>query len=406
MARRYGPPMFLWISFAFLAAAVATLLLRSSQTETPREPSNPDLAVYRDQLAELDAEVARGAIDPALQATARAEIARRLMKAADAATAPASARPAMVSADRVLAAAALVVPLASLALYLVVGQPSLPGRPLAARLAEPADIASPTDLIAKVEARLRDKPDDGQGWAVLAPIYLAQGRAFDATDAYVRAIKLVGETPDRLAGLAKAHVLAGNGIVNDAARKAYERLATLDPTRIEARFWLAVAEEQNGRPDVAANAYRAMLATAPADAPWKSAVEERLKAVTDLKAGPPTPASVPPSGITPPVLSSAAGPVDGQKSGPSPAEFVAAAQKLPPEMREQMIGRMITKATDAVKQNPKDVSAWSRVVTGQTALGKPSEAKSALKDARGAVAGDTSALSELDALAKTLGLAS
>jgi hypothetical protein len=137
----------------------------------------------------------------------------------------------------------------------------------------------------------------------------------------------------------------------------------------------------------------------------KAAVEERLKAVTELKAGPPTPAA-PPSAVTPPVLSSAAGASGGQKSGPSPAEFVAAAQKLPPELREQMIGRMIAKATDAVKQNPKDVSAWSRVVTGQTALGKPTEAKTALKEARVAVAGDSSALSELDALARTLGLTS
>ncbi len=397
--------MLLWISFALLAAAVATLLLRSSQTGEVAHSTDPDFAVYRDQLAELDAEVARGTIEPEQQATARAEIARRLLKAAETAGPPVVATRTALAADRVLVAGAVAVPLVSLALYLMVGQPTLPGRPLAARLAEPADRASPTDLIAKVEARLREKPDDGQGWAVLAPIYLTQGRSGEAADAFARAIKLVGETPDRLAGLAKAYVLASNGIVTEPARIAYERLAVLDPDRIEARFWLAVSEEQNGRPEVAATAYRRMLASASTDAPWKAAVEERLKAVTELKAGPPTPAA-PPSAVTPPVLSSAAGASGGQKSGPSPAEFVAAAQKLPPELREQMIGRMIAKATDAVKQNPKDVSAWSRVVTGQTALGKPTEAKTALKEARVAVAGDSSALSELDALARTLGLTS
>jgi hypothetical protein len=73
-------------------------------------------------------------------------------------------------------------------------------------------------------------------------------------------------------------------------------------------------------------------------------------------------------------------------------------------MREQMIGRMVAKGQDAVKQNPKDLAAWSRIVTGYAALNKSAEAKTTLLSAQAAVSGDTTALTELDALAKTLSL--
>jgi cytochrome c-type biogenesis protein CcmH len=403
--------MLLWICFALLAAAVATWLLRAPPQ--PGAPGHdPDLAVYRDQIAELEADASRGVIDPEAAKAARTEIARRLLKHAG--PVPAKPGPSVrvtpgqpSAPDQLLKFSALAVPALSLALYIVVGSPSLPGRPLAERLAEDTDPAATNDMIAKVEARLRDKPDDGRGWAVIAPIYLAQGRALDAAQAFARAIRLEGETPDRLAGLGKATILANNGLVTEAARKAYRRLVELDPARVEARYWLAVALEQDGKRDEAAGAYRAILVGAPADAPYRKPVEDRLAAVIAGNSAPvpQSPQSQPSSGISPPVLAPAAGAAAG-KAGPTPAEFVAAAQKLAPEMREQMIGRMIAKASDAIKQNPKDVAAWSRVVTGNSALGKSADAASALKEARQALAGDTGALTELDALGKSLGLSS
>lgn len=395
--------MLLWISFSLLAAAVATLLMRAPAS-SPDGEHNPDFAVYRDQLTELETETASGIIDVEQAAQARTEIARRMLKQSAAATKlKASAKAGRPNADRFLLAAAAAVPLLSIALYLAVGSPSLPGRPLADRLAAPLNPAVPADMIAKVEARLREMPDDGQGWAVIAPVYLTQGRAAESADAFARAIALVGETPDRLAGLAKAHLVLGNGIVDEPAYKAFSRLLALEPNRVEAEFWLGVYEEQNGRPDAASAIYAKLLAAAPADAPWRKSVEERLTAVTTKTGSSPAQPPTAP-GMSPPVLSSATGADPGK--GPSPAEFVAAAQKLAPEMRNLMIGRMIAKATDAVARNPMDVAAWSRIVTGHQALGKTAEAATTLKQAREALTSDATAMTELDALAKSLGLTS
>ena len=392
----------LWISFALLSAAVATLLIRTAGRKAESGTNSPDLDVYRDQLDELESDVARGVIEADQAAAARAEIARRLLKQADAEAPANRARTSKHTAfaEKLLLACAAAVPVLSLVLYLSIGSPGLPGNPLAERLASAPNAAAPIDMIAKVEARLREKPDDGQGWAVIAPVYLSMGRAPDAAIAFARAISLLGENPERLLGLAKANVMANNGMVNEPARKALQRLADLDPDRVEAKFWLAVYDEQNGRPDAAAAAYLALLSKGPADAPWRKAVEERLAAVTGKSGA--APAS-PASGMTPPVLAPA-GSTTADAKGPTPAEFVAAAQKLSPDMREQMIGRMVGKATDAIKTNPQDVAAWSRIVTGHAALGKRPDAQSALKDARQTFSGNAAALTELDALAKSLDL--
>lgn len=394
--------MLLWFTFALIAAAVTALLMRSPPLRAVLTENAPDRAVYRDQIAELDADVARGLIAPEEAAAARTEIARRLLKSADSAQPLSSAVKSTAASAQPLVLAALAIPVLSLMLYLKIGSPELPGRPLAERLAERPETATAADMIAKVEARLRDKPEDGQGWSVIAPVYLAQGRAVEAAQAFARALNFAGESPERLAGLAKANVMAGNGIVNEQAHKAYARLAEIDPSRVEAKYWLAVYEEQNGRTEAAAEGYRKLLAEAPADAPWRAAVAGRLADVTGGKKDAAA-AGTPAAGVSAPVLAS---PTAGGKGGnPTPKEFVAAAQKLAPEMRTMMIGgRMIPKAQDAVKQNPKDWAAWSRIVTGFTALGKSDEAQSALKEARNAAAGDATGAAELDSLAKDLGL--
>ncbi|TGV94001.1 c-type cytochrome biogenesis protein CcmI, partial [Mesorhizobium sp. M2D.F.Ca.ET.145.01.1.1] len=122
-----------------------------------------DLEVYRDQLAELDRDAARGLIRPAEAAEARAEIARRILRLGNAdITGKTSGRAASVTARLVATVAVLAVPLVSWGFYSQIGSPDLPSQPLSERLAKnPAD-SSVDELVARAEAHLAANPSDGR----------------------------------------------------------------------------------------------------------------------------------------------------------------------------------------------------------------------------------------------------
>ncbi len=156
---------------------------------------------------------------------------------------------------------AVALPLLALALYLTYGSPRLPDQPLAARLQDPASEQNLEALVARVEARLREHPEEGEGWEVIAPVYLGWRRYGDAAEAYAQAIRLLGPSAKRLSGQGQALVLANDGVVTEEARKALEQALALDPTLIEPRILLAIAKEQDGQFAAAIEDWRALLGT-------------------------------------------------------------------------------------------------------------------------------------------------
>ena len=86
-----------------------------------------------------------------------------------------------ISSDAVRArtatiAVAVALPLLALGLYLAYGSPRMPDQPLAARLQDPASDQNLEALVARVEARLREHPEEGEGWDVIAPVYMGWQR--------------------------------------------------------------------------------------------------------------------------------------------------------------------------------------------------------------------------------------
>lgn len=396
--------MLLWLGFSALTAIVVVALVRPlfgfGSRAAPLDAIAADMAVYRDQIAEIAADRERGLIGEAEAAAARAEVARRLLaREATAGIAGVAVGAAGSAAGgKGLPISALVlsglVPVLAIALYLKVGSPGLPARPFEARLNTPAEKATIDELVAKVEARLRANPGDGQGWDVLAPVYMVHGRHQDAAQAYARAISILGESPKRLAGLAEANVLASNGVVNETARLAYERLRALDPSRPEPRFWLAIADEQDGKLDAAAAAYKALLDTGPADAPWRAMVEERLAELNRQRGGAST--SSEPSAV--------ARPPDSSGSGGPQVEDIEAASRMTPAERSAMIEGMVGRLAERLKADGKDLAGWMRLVRAYAVLGRRDEAREALRTARSHFPGEAAALAELDQLAKALEL--
>ncbi len=379
----------LWLLIALMTAAAIFAVLWPLSRRDVAAPSGNDLAVYRDQLDEIERDRAAGLIPEAEAEAARIEVSRRILAAADAEENKTVSTAS--SADwrrRAVAVVALVVlPFGATMGYLALGSPYLESQPHADRRPTARPNTSLASMIAQVEAHLESNPKDGRGWEVVAPVYMRIGRYDDAVRARRNAVELNGETAVRLADLGEAMVAAANGVVTADAKKAFERAIAFDPEDVKARYFLGLAAEQDGQSKDAATIWRRMLKDAPKNAPWIGLVQAALARVEG------TPAADAPI---------AGAPVAGAP-GPSAADVEAAA-KLTAEQRNDMVRGMVARLADRLKTEGKDIDGWLRLVRAYMVLGDRDKARAALGEARQALAGETEKLQRLDALAKGLGL--
>ena len=369
--------MTLWVIFAVMtAAAVVTVLWPLGRK--PAGSGGSDRLVYADQLQEIERDRAAGLIGEAEVESARIEISRRLLAAAEAeASAPQRSSVGVNARRRRAAGAAVViVPLVALGLYLKLGSPSVPGQSALARSSEPEEGRSIASLVSQVENHLARNPNDGAGWEVIAPVYLRLGRFADAVLAHKKAIALNGDSPTRESDLGEALVAAANGIVTDEAKLAFQRAAASDPHNVKARYFLGLADEQDGDRNAAAQKWRALLGDAPADAPWRDFVSAALGRVTAEPVGP---------------------------AGPSAAD-VAAAENMPEGARAEMIRGMVQRLSDRLRTDGNDVDGWMRLVRAYAVVGDRDKAKGAAADARRALADRPDQVKRIDDLVKGLGL--
>jgi len=352
--------MTIWFVFALMtAAAIFAVLYPLSRRRAA--PGGSDVAVYRDQLAEIDRDRTAGLIADAEAEAAKVEVSRRLIAAADAAEAE-PARPADTSLWRRRAAALagiVLLPIGAAALYLTLGSPQMPGEPLVARLRAIHEDKSIGALVSQVEAHLERNPNDLRGYEVLAPVYLQLGRFDDAVRAQRKILALGGESAERQADLGVALMAAANGVVTDEAKAAFDRAQQLDPRDPKSKFYIGVAAEQDGERAKAAEIWRGMLAKAPANAPWIATVREALAQV----GGEPV-ASAPNSG---------------------------AAANIS-EQDRKMIDGMVARLADRLKKDGSDVEGWLRLVHSYRVLGENDKVQAAIADARHALAGDAEKL--------------
>jgi cytochrome c-type biogenesis protein CcmH len=378
--------MSLYLILALMtAAAIFAVLWPLSRR--PKDPAADatEIAVYRDQLEEIERDRKAGLIPDSEAEAARLEISRRLLAAAESAdkSRPKKETAAPVWRKRVAALAALVLlPLLSAGLYIRWGSPHLPGAPLAGRLDAPLENRSIESMVAQVEAHLEKNPNDGEGWQVVAPVYMRMGRFNDAVRARANAVRLLGATAEREADLGEAQVAAASGVVTADAKATFERALKADPGNLKAQYFMGLAAEQDGRPEEAARVWRAMLAKAPANAPFRRLVQQSLARVE------PKAAAVEPKAPSP---------------GPT-QEDVAAAQQLTPEQRQEMIRGMVERLAERLKTDSSDFEGWLRLVRAYAVMGDKEKAREAFLSARNTIGDDAEKKKRLDDLARGLGI--
>ena len=286
----------LWISVAVMIAGALAALVMPFVRHPKAAPARAefDAAVYRDQIREVDRDVERGLLGLEQAEAARTEIQRRLLTAAMEDEAP-TAAPG--SGQWLLGALAVAVPASALALYLHLGSPTAPDQPMAGRPAPAAQAATAggeeapdvSGMIDRLAERLAEDPEDLDGWRMLGRSYRVMDRYAESADAYLRAVELSERRGDTLIDYGEALALVAEGHVAGPARTVFEEALGKVPDDPRPRFYIAIAQTQEGDLDGALQSWVDLEAVSPPDAPWLADVRTRMKILGEkLKIDPAT----------------------------------------------------------------------------------------------------------------------
>ncbi|MCB4359875.1 c-type cytochrome biogenesis protein CcmI [Quatrionicoccus australiensis] len=240
------------IQFALIAilliVVVAAFILpplwfaRRPQNSTgDRQASN--LAIFRDQLADLAAEHQAGALADADFAQAEREIQRRLLEEVPAGSGETSTSNA--PSRKTAIALILLLPILALGAYGILGNPRAldPAQAVAQPQMTPEQI---NEMVSRLAARMQENPDDLKGWLMLARSYKTMGRYEEAGSAYGKAEKLVNEDPELLASYAETLAMAGGKGLKGKPRQLVERALKLDPKHAHSLFLAGAAAMEAG----------------------------------------------------------------------------------------------------------------------------------------------------------------
>ncbi|MDE2467152.1 MAG: tetratricopeptide repeat protein [Alphaproteobacteria bacterium] len=244
--------------------------------------------------------------------------------------------------------------------YLLLGSPKLALRSLTG----PSDHDLP-GLVAELVGRVRSNPKDEMAWELLGRGYLSLGEPDEAAGAFRHAADLASpeRAPMLLASYAEALTLANSGQVPASALPALHAALKMDPHNAPANYYLGLAYADRRQTDKAIAIWQKLADEAPANAPYKSMLIDRI---ATLK-----------------------------------ASEVASGQAAAPNVMA-----MVAKLAASLKAAPNNPGGWQRLIRAYSVLGQATKAKAALKSARIALKANPSALAAIEAEAKSLGVGS
>lgn len=408
--------MLFWTVAALLALAVCALMVLALLRARGRgaAAAEYDLNVYRDQLREVDRDLARGTVTPGEAERVRVEVSRRVLEADRAAQATQGPAAAPRAVTLGLAAVIGVLTIGgALALYNRLGAPGYPDLPLQSRLdaAEEASANRPDqataeaaadtrrpalpppqpevqDLMERLRAATTRNPDDLRGQVLLAQYEARLGNFGVAHRAQARVIALKGDevTGSDYADLADLMVLAAGGYVSPEAEAALREALDRDPRNGAARYYLGLMHVQIGRPDLGFQIWRALLAESTPQAPWVPPIRAQIESVARL-AG--ERFELPPDPALP---------------GPSAADMEAA-EEMEAEDRQAMIRNMVDGLAERLATEGGRPQEWARLITALGVLNERDRAAAIWAEAQETFADSAEALATIRAAAEQAGVA-
>ena len=407
--------MSFWILVGVIALAVTLYLTRAllSGGRRKEHPAIYDLAVYRDQLKEVERDLARGILAEDDAERLRIEISRKVL-AADAQIAASDAETSESGPRAAVGVVLLLVFLVGggFATYLQLGQPGFPDMGLKTRIADAEEIrenrASQADaesglpvvplnsgdtdyvidLIEALREVVRDRPDDVQGLRLLSSNEASLGNHKAAYEAQGRLIQLLGDqaSTEEIVTLAELMILATNGYVSPEAEIALIQVLRLEEQHPVARYYMGLMMAQTGRPDVAFRVWRALLNEGPESAPWIPAIRSQIE---ELAAWAGVDYALPPVETL---------------AGPS-SEDIAAASELSAEEQMDMIRGMVAQLSERLATEGGSAQEWSRLISSLGILGEIESAGAIWNEAQVVFAGKPEELAIVRAGAQAAGVA-
>ena len=405
--------MTLWVILTIMTSVTAVLVsapfLRRLD-EQGATTSAGDVAVYLDQLIELEREAAAGLIDGEQTEAARAEIKRRIVTA-DRAPKPLLMRLSPAERNLVVVGVAGIVILGSVGLYASSGSPTLPstsaqptplaqlertqeGSALAAATTSPQTsetlqpgsaqqrvLGSVDEMMDRLVSRLNKNPKDLEGWRMLGWSYFHTDRFAEAATAYARARELSPNNAELTSAYGEALVKAADDHLTDQAKALFEKALQLDPKDGRARFFMGLAKEQAGDGVSALNDWIAVLNETESNEPWFAKLRERVtelghKLGIDVSTRLHNQSTAATGGVLRSLEQSQSIQVGSQK-GPTP-EDVRNAEAMPAADRAAMIHNMVDGLAARLEKSPGDVEGWVKLIRARKVLGETNLAEQAL----------------------------
>jgi cytochrome c-type biogenesis protein CcmH len=393
-----------------VALMLGRSLLRTQGDDIP-DASEYDLKVYRDQLAEVERDVARGVIPHEDAERARTEISRRIL-AADGSRS--SAAPQNAPNRILIGALGILLGAGSVALYLWIGQPGYGDLALKDRIAfaeqmrenRPSQQAAVdslppfvpqenlSDEFVTLMERLREtvagRPDDLQGYMLLAQNEARMGNFAAAAAAQENLLRIKAEsvTAEDIADYGELLVMAAGGYVSPEAETAFRAALARDETDGRSRYYIGLMMIQTGRPDITFRLWDGLLRRGPADADWIEPILAQIETVAQL------------AGVnyTVPAIGT------GDARGPS-AEDIENAGQMTPAERMEMIGGMVEGLSNRLATEGGPPQDWARLITSLAIMGNPDQALAVYTNAMEVFAGDPGAEDIIRAAGSQAGVA-
>lgn len=394
----------------FLGSALA-LIFGFRQGRRVEAPAVQDLQVYRDQLAEIERDMARGVIAAEEAARLRTEVSRRILEA-DRAMQVVTSGEARGPGGAFVVGAILAVMAGGVAVYAQLGVPGYPDMPLAQRHAmaeelhanRPGQAAAEAEapeteqkegvdpeflqLMEKLRSAVAGRPADLEGQKLLAQneARLGRFRAAHAAQAEVIRLRDDAATAADYASLGELLIFAAGGYVSPEAEAALVRALDLDPKNGTARYYAGLMFAQLARPDRAFTFWRGLLAESQPDDPWVAPIRAQIEEIASL-AG--EKYQLPPA---------------GGLRGPDAAALDAAGE-MSPEDRTAMIEGMVANLNNRLATEGGSAEEWAQLLRALGVLERRDQASAIWIEAQGRFASRPADLEIIRGAAQAAGVA-